>query len=82
MAQIKFTWKYLKSLPEVDDVELHDEEITGNEGNSYLICLNDDVPNPATGEMGNTFYAGDPKDALEQLGYYCPNRKLVSGDTK
>ena len=70
MNNIKFTWKYVKQLSEVDDVELHSPKVTGHENNRYLICLHDWVPNPVTGEMGNTFYAENPKDALDQLGYY------------
>ena len=70
LADLKFTWKYVKQLSEVEDVEVHGPEVTGHENNSYCICLHDWAANPVTGEMGNTFYAGDPRDALDQLGYY------------
>ncbi len=67
---MKLEWRYIKTFPEVDDVEVHSPEITGHEKNRYLICLHDWVSNPVTGEMGNTFYAENPRDALDQLGYF------------
>ena len=70
MLDLKFTWKYVKQLSEVEDVERHGPKVTGHDYNRYSISLHDWVPNPVTGEMGNTFYAENPKDALDQLGYY------------
>ena len=70
MTNPNFTWKYVKQLPQVDDVELHSPEVTGHENNRYLVCLHDWASNPVTGGMGNTFYSESPRDALEQLGHY------------
>jgi len=78
MAQMKFTWKYIRSLDEVDSVELDGYDVTGIEENSYWIALVEDHPNQVTGETGGGFYAGDQKDALELLGYYNPHKRRVA----
>ena len=66
---MKLTWKYIRSLDEVDSVDQHGFEITGNEENAYYISLIDGTPNQVTGEYGGGFYSGSPKDALELLNY-------------
>ena len=78
MGQMKFTWKYIRSLGEVDSVDRHGYEITDNEENAYYIGLMDGTPNEVTGEFGGGFYAVSPKDALESLGYYNPHRSKRS----
>lgn len=75
---MKFTWKYIRSLDEVDSVDRHGYDVTGNEETAYYICLIDGHPNQVTGELGGCFYSGDPKDALEMLGYYNPHKRSVA----